>query len=166
MPGRLPRAILATLLTSVVAVSLVACTGGDTPSPAPVPSASASPTGVAVPTSGAAPIFVAGGSAAENLPVFDALNNATIASSAASNTTPDGKAFTSALRDGGFDVSAMQVTPDVTTVGVKADTVQFSVALGGQCLIGQYGFGEYHSLVAPLLGTGRCLVGETRTIDW
>jgi len=60
----------------------------------------------------------------------------------------------------------MQVTPDVTTVGVKADSIQFSVLWKGQCLIGQYGFAEYHSLVAPVLGTGKCLIGQTRTIDW
>ncbi|UFS60892.1 DUF6993 domain-containing protein [Subtercola endophyticus] len=113
-----------------------------------------------------APAFVPGGTAAENLAYFDYVNNQTIAQASAQNQTADGVAFTTALRSGGFAVTDMQVTPDVTTVGVKADSIQFSVAMKGQCLIGQYGFGAYHSLIAPVLGTGKCLVGETRTIDW
>jgi hypothetical protein len=42
------------------------------------------------------------------------------------------------------------------------------VLFQGECLVGQYGpaSGGYHGAVRPALGTGGCLVGETRPIDW
>jgi hypothetical protein len=164
MPARLSRVMLTAALAGGLAVALAACTDGS-PSPAPTASSGVQ-TNAATTSPTAAPVLVPGGSAEANLPFFDSVNAGLVAQTKAANTTPDGKAFISALRDAGFTVTDMQVTPDITTVGVKADTIQFSVALGGQCLVGQFGFGEYHSLVAPLLGTGKCLIGETRTIDW
>ena len=60
----------------------------------------------------------------------------------------------------------MQVTADTTSIGREADTVQFSVLWGDDCLVGQTGATGFASEVAPVLGTGTCLVGTTRTIDW
>jgi hypothetical protein len=62
----------------------------------------------------------------------------------------------------------MEVTADRTRVGLRADSVQFAGLFAGDCLIGQYGqaSGGYRSAVGPALGTGGCLVGETRPIDW
>ncbi|RFA14610.1 hypothetical protein B7R21_06110 [Subtercola boreus] len=165
MPARSSRVVLTAVLTAATALALAACTATATPDPAPTESSSVQSGAPTAPPT-AAPKLVPGGSATDNLPFFDSVNNGVIAAATAANSTADGKGFVSALRDGGFTVADMQVTPDITTVGVKADSIQFSVALGGQCLIGQYSFGEYHSLVAPLLGTGKCLIGETRTIDF
>jgi hypothetical protein len=160
--GILRRSAVAAVGATVLAMTLAACTSGQGPAPS-----SAVPTSAAATTTPtAAPAFVPGGTAAANLAFFDYVNNQTISTATAQNQTPDGVAFTSALRTGGFAVADMQVTPDITTVGVKADSIQFSVAMSGQCLIGQYGFGQYHSLIAPVLGTGKCLIGETRAIDW
>ena len=49
-----------------------------------------------------------------------------------------------------------------------AATAPVAVLFQGRCLIGQYGpaSGGYHSAVRPALGTGGCLVGQTRPIDW
>jgi hypothetical protein len=62
----------------------------------------------------------------------------------------------------------MEVTLDTTTIGNAADSIQFSVKWGESCLIGQNGtgVGGYHSTVGRVLGTGTCLIGKTRTIDW
>jgi hypothetical protein len=60
----------------------------------------------------------------------------------------------------------MEVTPDVTVGSEAAETIQFSVRANGSCLIGQTGAAGYNALAAPLLGTGKCLVGKTRTIDF
>ncbi|WP_229715509.1 DUF6993 domain-containing protein [Subtercola lobariae] len=157
--------LAAALACAALAGALAACTS--TPGPAPASSTSATSTSVSgTPTPTATPVLVPGGTAAENLAYFDYVNSQTISTAAAQNQTAGGVAFTSALRTGGFAIADMQVTPDITTVGVKADSIQFSVAMKGQCLVGQYGFGQYHSLVAPLLGTGKCLIGDTRAIDW
>jgi len=103
-------------------------------------------------------------SAAENLPYFDAVSLAVITA----NAEAGGRDFIDALTAAGFDRSEMQVTADRTTIDLASDSVQFAVLFQGECLIGQYGpaSGGYHSAVRPALGTGGCLVGQTRPIDW
>jgi len=151
------------LLPVALAVVLAGCTPDPEPAtssaPAAVPTASAAPTTDPAATGLA---FNPTGTAADNKAFFDAVNQGLIGG----NPAADGVAITTNLRANGFDTAAMQVTPDVTTVGVAADSVQFSVKMGNDCLIGQYGHGQYSSLVAPALGTGACLVGQTRAIDW
>ena len=103
-------------------------------------------------------------SASENLPYFDAVNLGVIAAKAEAG----GRDFIDALVAAGFDRAQMQVTADRTTIDLQADSVQFAVLFQGECLVGQYGpaSGGYHSAVRPALGTGGCLVGQTRPIDW
>ena len=68
----------------------------------------------------------------------------------------------------GFDKAAMQVTRDTSTVGNPAESIQFSVRWGDECLVGQVGpaTGDPVTVVVPGLAEGTCLVGETRPIDW
>lgn len=128
----------------------------------PVPSASPSETTRPTPT--AAPALRPELSASENLPYFDAVNVGVIAA----NAEAGGRDFVDALAAAGFDKAQMEVTADRTTVDLQADSVQFAVLFQGECLVGQYGpaSGGYHSAVRPALGTGGCLVGQTRPIDW
>jgi hypothetical protein len=102
--------------------------------------------------------------AAENLAYFDSVNRAVIAADSAAG----GRAFIDALVAAGFDRAGMQVTDDTTTLGEPADSIQFAVGFGPDCLIGQYGAKSdgYQSAVRPALGTGGCLIGDTRPIDW
>ncbi|MFB6867466.1 hypothetical protein ACFCVM_02795 [Agromyces sp. NPDC056389] len=143
-------------------VGLTACTFGD---PEPTAPTTARPTpsdpGAATPT---APEFRPELSATENLAYFDWVNGGVVAA----NASAGGRDFIDALVAGGFDKAQMQVTSDTTTEGKPADSVQFSVLFQGECLIGQYGpaSGGYHGAVRPPLGTGTCLVGQTRPIDW
>ncbi|MCS5720899.1 hypothetical protein N1028_00540 [Herbiconiux sp. CPCC 203407] len=153
----------AALVPAALLVVLTGCVpadGGATP-------ATTAPPTSAAPTTPPAPDptlqLLPEGTALENQPFFDSVNRTLIAA----NPAAGGVEFTSTLRDNGFDLAAMQVTPDITTVGVAADAVQFSVRWkDNNCLIGQYGHGIYTSTVAPALGTGACLVGQTRPIDW
>ena len=143
-------------------VGLSACTSGD-PEPTapattrPIPTAP----GTAAPT---APEFRSELSASENLAYFDWVNGGVVAA----NASAGGRDFIDALVAAGFDKAQMQVTADRTTVDLAADSVQFSVLFQGECLVGQYGpaSGGYHGAVRPPLGTGTCLVGQTRPIDW
>lgn len=79
-----------------------------------------------------------------------------------------GRAYIDALVAAGFDKGAMQVTPDASTVGNPAESIQFSVRWSDQCLIGQVGpaTGAPVAVVVPVLAEGTCLVGQTRPIDW
>jgi hypothetical protein len=167
--GRRARPFAVSALASVagltVALALTGCTGG----PAPTASQTAAPTvatATATPTAPTpAPIaLVPGGTAQENLPFFDKVNQATLAA----NPNAQGRDFIDALVAAGFTKADMQVTVDTTTIGLKANSIQFSVRMGDTCLIGQNGADAsgYSSLVAPALSTGACLIGDTRPIDW
>ncbi|WP_191966770.1 DUF6993 domain-containing protein [Microbacterium testaceum] len=164
-------------LTVVAVLGLAGCTG-QTPDPGSVgtadASASAAETSAAqtpsadasastVPTA-AAPTFVAGGTAAQNLPFF-----AQVVSGVWSG--PDqakGRAYIDALTAAGFDKAAMQVTADQSTIGNPAESIEFSVRSGDECLVGQVGpsIGNPVTSVLPGLSSGGCLIGQTRTIDW
>jgi hypothetical protein len=145
-----------------ILVGVTGCTSGD---PQPTAPETARPTpsapGTAAPT---APDFRPELSATENLPYFDWVNGGVVAA----NASAGGRDFIDALVAAGFDKAQMQVTADRTSVDLQADSVQFSVLFQGECLIGQYGpkSDGYHGAVRPPLGTGTCLVGQTRPIDW
>lgn len=142
-------------------VILTAC-GPEEPGPSPTTEGGASP--IAEPTQ-APPTYVADGSAADNLPLFEAV----AAQVWATDQRGSGRAYVDALVAAGFDRAAMQVTQDVTTVGNPVESLQFSVRWGdAECLVGQIGpsTGEPVSFVMPQLAEGRCLVGATRPIDW
>nr|WP_206687896.1 hypothetical protein [Microbacterium yannicii] len=147
--------------------TLTACAPGGTPDPTPTPTVSASsaqPTPDATPTTPPEPTLVPNGTAAENLPLFTSVTAAVWAS----ENRVVGRAYVDALTAAGFDKAAMQVTNDQTTVGNPAESIQFSVRWGEECLIGQVGpaTGNPVTVVVPVLAEGSCLVGETRPIDW
>ncbi|MFF9562716.1 DUF6993 domain-containing protein [Leifsonia sp. NPDC014704] len=156
-----PVASALTLVAGLtVALVLAGCT-------ASTPRASATPTATPVATSTATPTpagLVPGGTAQENLAYFDTVNHATLAA----NPNALGRDFIDALVKAGFAKADMQVTVDTTTIGLKANSIQFSVRMGDSCLIGQNGAdaGGYSSMVTPVLSTGNCLIGQTRPIDW
>jgi hypothetical protein len=158
----LQRKLLALIAAAACIPVLAACTDVSTPEATATVSSSESAEPSSTPTPD--PVFVPSGSAEENRAFFDWTASAVITSD------PDakGRDFIDALVAAGFSKSDMQVTPDETSIGLAADSVQFSVKIGDLCLVGQYGpksDGYHGDLVAPI-ATGACLVGRTRTIDW
>jgi pectin methylesterase-like acyl-CoA thioesterase len=149
----------------VTAASLVGCSqspSGDKPTASPSASA-ATPTASPTPTASATPTasFVPNGSAKDNKPFFDKVNAALFAA----NSSANGRDIIDNLVKSGFDKSAMQVTPDTTSIGGRVDAILFSVRIGKFCLLGQHG-SAYNSAVEAALANGTCLVGKTRPIDW
>jgi hypothetical protein len=148
----------------VVGLALTGCVGGATGGSGS-PSASAAPKPSATSTAPATIELHPAGSAQDNLPFFDQVNRATLAA----NPNAVGRDFIDALVAAGFDKQSMQLTVDTTTIGLKANSIQFSVRMvDDTCLIGQNGAdaGGYNSQVTPALATGACLIGQTRPIDW
>jgi hypothetical protein len=148
------------LAAAALALVLTGCTPAAAPTATPT-TATPTSTGTATP----APVaLVPGGTAEQNLPFFNKVNQATLAA----NPDAKGRDFIDALVAAGFTKTDMQVTADTTTIGLKANSIQFSVKMGETCLIGQNGAdaGGYSSLVSPVLSTGACLIGQTRAIDW
>lgn len=166
MTSRLGTATAMALTGAAIILAATGCTAtSPAPTASPTPAASASmATGDATPPPSAPPTLRPTLSAGENLAYFDAVNLAVVAA----NPSAGGRDFIDALVAAGFDKSQMEVTADRTTVDLEADSVQFAVLFQGECLIGQYGSGSggYRSALQPPLGTGGCLVGDTRPIDW
>ncbi|GAA1965457.1 hypothetical protein GCM10009776_30410 [Microbacterium deminutum] len=133
-------------------------------SPTAIATATGSPSGTPTPTATPAPTLHPDGSARDNLPLFASV----VAAVWASPNRVSGRAYVDALVAAGFDKAAMQVTNDTTTVGNPAESIQFSVRWGDQCLVGQVGpaTGDPVAVVLPGLAEGECLVGQTRPIDW
>lgn len=159
-PARARAGAAAVLAATALAFALTGCTPGAAPSASP----STTPTPTATASGAPAPELVPGGTAQQNLPFFDQVNKATLAA----HPDAKGRDFIDALVAAGFTKSDMQVTVDTTTIGLKANSIQFSVKMGDTCLIGQNGAdaGGYNSEVTPVLSTGACLIGQTRAIDW
>ena len=160
-PPRAVRLSALVLVAAAGAVALAACT----PSAEPVPtvSVSAEPT-ISTPAPSPAPTLVPEGSADDNLPLFASVVDAV----AAGPDAASGRAYVDALVAAGFDKAAMQVTPDQSTVGNPAESIQFAVRWQDECLVGQVGpaTGDPYTVVVPVLAEGTCLVGDTRPIDW
>ena len=150
-----------TVVVAATTVTLAACTTAPA-EPKPVPTKPAS-TSSATPSATPPPLpeLVPGGSAEDNLEYFDHVNTTLLASGSRS-----GRAIIDNLVAAGFDKAAMEVTPDRTPLGYDVDSLQFSVQLGAECLLGQTGAGGYTSMVGPALASGGCLVGQTRPINW
>ena len=165
------RAVLAAAIAAAGAFLLAV--SGCTAAPEPLPTAPASASAMPeAPTTelatssetSAEPSLRPELAASENLAYFDLVNQRVIAA----NPAAGGRDFIDELVAAGFDRAAMQVTSDTTTIGDPADSIQFAVRFQDECLVGQYGPKSegYHGAVRPLLGTGGCLVGRTRPIDW
>ncbi|GAB3389069.1 hypothetical protein GCM10027568_10830 [Humibacter soli] len=154
-------AVLSAVVAPVLALGLAACS-----SAAPTPTSTAKPSvtsSAPAPVPSVVPTVNPKGSAKENLGYFDYVNRRTIAA----NPSPTGQQFVDGLAAAGFSKADMQVTADRTTVNLQPGSLQFSVLINGGCMIGQFGtdIGGYHSEVAPVLGTGKCLIGDTVPIQ-
>ena len=134
---------------------LTGCTQGEPVGPSSSAPASSAP-------ADAEPSLSAVSTTEQAFASFDLVNRRVVDAGGAT----DGRTMVDALVTASFDKAALQVTPDTTSIGREADSVQFSVLWGDDCLIGQVGSTGYASQVAPVLGDGACLVGTTHTIDW
>jgi hypothetical protein len=154
------RVLLASVFAPALVLSVLAgCAIADEPEP--TESSSEAPIPTATPT--VAPTFSPTAGAEGNREYFDYVNQTTLAQ----NAGADGRTFVDSLVAAGFDKASMEVTADRTAVDLQADSIQFSVRFADGCLIGQSGqVTGYVSQTRNLLSTGRCLIGETRPIDW
>jgi hypothetical protein len=145
---------------AIVGIALAGC-APERQAPMPVPEPSTSSSASAKPVAAEVPKMLPGGTALANRGFFDYVNKKLFAT----NAKPGGKAIIDNLVASGFDKSAMQITPDKTSVlRLDADSIVFSVRIGTDCLIGQIGGHGYRSTVGPMLSDGVCLAGKTQSI--
>ncbi|OUE24882.1 DUF6993 domain-containing protein [Clavibacter michiganensis] len=158
---RVSRALVAPALLGALLLS--ACTQSPA---APEPTASAAVTeGVDPGASPAAPTIAPvdpDGTAEGNLPAFEATAGGVVAA----DPNAQGRALVDALVAAGFPKDRMEVTADATPLGNSVDSILVSVRLQDGCLIGQRAQDGFSAHVEPVLSSDRCLVGQTRSIDW
>ncbi|CAO1652412.1 hypothetical protein I6E81_03375 [Salinibacterium sp. NG22] len=155
-PTRRLGAVLA--LTLAAAVALSGCVA-ETPEPTATPTTSTTPAPEASET---APMLRPGENAVANRQFFDQINTEYFEA----NGRGDGRSIVDNLIENGFEKQDMEVTADTTAIGLATDSIVVSVRIKGECLLGQFAPDNYVSSIEPLLGTGGCLVGKTRAIDW
>jgi hypothetical protein len=126
-------------------------------SPTPI-----SPVPTATSTTRAVPVYNPKGSAADNLAYFKMVGHALLNHDQGAS----GKTIIDYFVAHGFDKKNMEVTPDKTSIGLAAWNIEFSVKINGTCIIGQAGNTRFQSFAAPVMSTGKCLIGKTRTINW
>jgi hypothetical protein len=161
--GCIVRRAAAAGVILVLGASLAGCSG-PTPGPAAAATQKETPTPTPTTTPEPEPTLNPQTSAAANLAYFDFLSRKVVAA----HPVAGGQRVDEQPPAGGFDKARMQVTFDRTKADLAADSIMFSVRFNGECLIGQNGPATrgYHSMVAHPLGSGTCLVGRTRQIDW
>ncbi|HEY5320380.1 MAG TPA: hypothetical protein VIJ76_05850 [Galbitalea sp.] len=158
------RLAVSIALAAVLGVGMVGCSPSGAPaSPSHTPAA-AQPESSRTPKPTPIPELDLAGTAKQNIAYFNKVGHALLDNNSAANT--DGRAIVDGFVAAGFPKNDMEITPDKTSVGLVAWNIEFSVKMNGTCLIGQAGNVGFHSIVAPLVSTGTCLIGLTRKIDW
>ena len=142
---------------AAIAVALVGCVPSG-PMPTPNTTKSATPT----PTPTPPPVLDPTGTAEENLKFW----KYTVEQLYKNHGLPDGATVVQTLVDAGFIKTDMEITPDYTAISEPVDSIIFSVRFNGECLVGQIFTYSWNYTRAPMLGTGTCLVGTTRPIDF
>ncbi len=155
---RLPRPVISLVGVALLVAALAGCVGEPMPVPTYTPTGSATPSA----TPDADPVFRPNGSAAANQQYFDFVNQAWNNA----HQMSDGRSIVDNLVAAGFTKADMEVTADTTALNIPVDGIQVSVRIKQECLIAQFSNAGYTGILAPVLATGKCLVGQTRPIDW
>lgn len=163
-PSRLTRG--AAVASVIISTLLAGCTAISDPSPTqpglPAPTASVDPTAPGTAPPEPDPEFVDGGNASDNAPfaqfVVEQLAEA-------HGERPASTQVADVLVANGFDRALLEVTPDRTPLGLPTDVISFAVRVADECIIGEVRGVEVTTAVAPVLATGRCLVGSDASID-
>ena len=156
------RTIAVVVSTAALAViALAGCGPAPAPMPVPDPSPSASLTAGAQELPDQVPDYRPEGTATQNELYFTWV----LQQYRAVYGIGTADALVATVVGAGFPIGALEVTPEFTAIGLAADSVVISVNVQGECLIGQIFADHEVTMIAPVLATGRCLVGETHPIQ-
>ncbi|MFN3708117.1 DUF6993 domain-containing protein [Microcella sp.] len=150
----------------IVPLLLAGCTPvTDTDPPGtglPAPTATVNPTAPGTVPDEPDPEFVDGGDASDNAPFAQFVVEQLAESH---GERPASAQVADVLVANGFDRALLEVTPDRTPLGLPTDVISFAVRFADECIIGEVRGVEVTTAVAPVLATGRCLVGSDASID-
>jgi hypothetical protein len=160
---RILRLAIAVTLAIGLGASMVGCVPQGDPTGGPTGSTTRPPTKSPTPTPTMAPVLIPAGTAEQNLPFFDSVNQATWTA----NGFVEGRPYIDNLVASGFNRADMELTWWDTPDGHLADSIFFSVRFAGECLMGQIASWGYEGKVVPILASGSCMIGDyLQPIDW
>lgn len=67
--------------------------------------------------------------------------------------------------EGGYLRELMELTPDMSLIKLPADSTTLAIRFDQECVLAQWGADWYASSVEPVVAGGRCLLGETVSLD-
>jgi hypothetical protein len=158
MRGSARRASTALAGVAITVGLLVGCTAAPEPVETTVaPTVTPRPT----PTEDPTPTFNPRDSAESNIPALEFV----LADLIAAGGIPPGASVVAALESAGVERSAMEITPDRTSIDLPVDALLFSVKIKGSCVLGQFDGDGFVMTTAPALASGACLLGMPVSLD-
>ncbi len=155
------RVALVVALATASVLALAGCVqSGSTTAAKPSQSASSAPKALATPKP--TPTFIPKGTAAQNFRYFALVGHSLLDH----DEGAQGRKIIDYFVAHGFNKADMELTPDKTSIGLEAWNIEFSVKMNGGCIIGQAGNVHFHAFVTTVLASGKCLIGQTRKINW
>lgn len=150
----------------VVVVSAMFLTAGCQPSVGTPPPEAPGTTAAVVEPAEVVPEFIPerreGGTARENQPHIDWVVEQ---AREASSTRVLGLGMVEELVEGGYLRELMELTPDMSLIKLPADSTTLAIRFDQECVLAQWGADWYASSVEPVIAGGRCLLGETVSLD-
>lgn len=149
MTGTRRDLLLGAIIAASALIAISGCTSAATRTPPP-------DAGSATPGASST-----GEPAQAELARFDAINRATITA----HPGATGDDLIAGLTAAGYPIATLEMTPDATSIGLAAPSLQFAARTEAGCVIGQLlPDGSYLSSAASLPSTGSCLIGATRAL--
>lgn len=147
---------LTILLAASMALSGCSLLPGATPTPAPVPTVSNAPAETDAQAPESKPV--------EAVSAADAMSGklkSSLGKLASTTKAPNREQMMAAVLEAGADKENVELSIDITPTGLAVDAIESATLVGEECVIGQVRDGNVAVTILPVLGSGRCFVGDT-----
>ena len=147
---------LSVLLAASMALGGCSLLPSGTPSPAPVQTTSKAP----VEGDAQAPAEKPAEAVSAAQAMSDKLK-ASLSTLASSTKTPNREQMMAAMLEAGAVKESVELSIDITPTGLAVDAIESATLVGKECVVGQVRDGNVAVTILPVLGSGRCFVGDT-----
>ncbi|MHA7178144.1 DUF6993 domain-containing protein [Arthrobacter sp. Sr24] len=147
---------LTILLAASMALSGCSLLPGATPTPAPVSTVSNAPAETDAQAPESKPV--------EAVSAADAMSGklkSSLGKLASTTKAPNREQMMAAVLEAGADKENVELSIDITPTGLAVDAIESATLVGEECVIGQVRDGNVAVTILPVLGSGRCFVGDT-----
>ena len=86
---------------------------------------------------------------------------ASLSTLASSTKAPNREQMMAAMLEAGAVKESVELSIDITPTGLAVDAIESATLVGKECVVGQVRDGNVAVTILPVLGSGRCFVGDT-----